>query len=52
MTKHILQTICPECGHECWRDITDEDWLFCPECGARLNQQSSEDADEGAQYRD
>lgn len=44
----ILQATCPECRHECYRKRDDDDWLYCPECGAKLPQQSSEDASEGS----
>lgn len=44
----ILQTICPECGHEVYRKPHDDDYRFCPECGFRFNEYSSEDTDSGA----
>ena len=43
----ILQTKCPECGHECWRKKNDNDWIYCPECGARLTTQGSEGENDG-----
>lgn len=38
-----LQAVCMECKYEIWRKAKDDDHLYCPECGARLRQQSSED---------
>ena len=47
----ILQTSCKECGHECWHKANDDDYIYCPECGAKLNEYSSEDAD-SVHFRD
>lgn len=46
MSKDIHQTDCRDCGAEIFRDITGEDHIICPYCGAKLNQYSSEDASE------
>ena len=40
-------TKCLECYALIWHKIDKDNHLVCPECGAILNQQSSEDADEG-----
>ena len=47
----ILQTTCPECGHEVYRKANDDDYRVCPECWFRFNEYSSEDAD-GDHFRD
>jgi predicted nucleic acid-binding Zn ribbon protein len=43
----ILQTVCSECKKEIYRKKSEDDYLYCIECGAKLPQQSSEDADDG-----
>lgn len=47
MPISVYQTKCRECYAKIWHKINEDNHLVCPECGARLNQQSSEDASEG-----
>lgn len=43
----ILQTVCKECSHEVYHKHNDDDYIYCPECGAKLNEYSSGDTSEG-----
>ena len=47
MTKQRYQTTCVECLKEIWISKHDAPATHCPECGAKLPEQSSEDADDG-----
>jgi transposase len=40
-----FQTTCRECGHEIYLRPQDDEYIYCPECGAKLNEYSSEDAE-------
>ena len=42
MTKQL----CPECDSVIWQN-PEIPYLICPQCGCKLPEQSSEDADEG-----
>jgi len=44
-TKSQYQCECPECHCDIWH--TGERYLHCPHCGKKLNEASSEDADDG-----
>ncbi len=32
----MAKRICPKCGH-----VDDEDFLFCPECGAKVSESAA-----------
>ena len=47
MKNPRYQTECPECHLDVWREQGQDKHVVCPHCGAKLNEYSSEDADEG-----
>ena len=45
MKNPRYQVECPECQLDIWYET--EKHVVCPHCGAKLNEQSSEDENEG-----
>jgi len=41
------QCECPHCLSDIWIPFHADPHIICPHCGARLPEQSSEDADDG-----
>lgn len=46
MTSTKASNTCPDCGNQYWNDQAVQH-IICPHCGAKLNEFSSEDADDG-----